>query len=227
MDRRLIFAFVAAVLLACAPPALAQDGLQGALSRASIAQPISVGFEAKFAQVIAAADFDNDQRADAAVLSGAGRLHNTNRFRVELYFSAARNTQLTFESAEPALSITALDVNNDGAADVVIEQPLTHRRLYVWLNQGQGHFRRARVEDFPASDSPTSRRVTAPPLPIQGSVVSLPAQRRLERAALKAERASEYPPAKEALAPLPRSGSDLFCPTTIRTPRAPPGSKLL
>jgi hypothetical protein len=95
-----------------------------------------------------AADFDNDQRPDGAILLGGEQLEGHQLFRIRVY-TAGQDRELTFQSNETALAISALDVNQDGLPDLVVEQIFTHKRLQVWLNDGHGRFRQARVEDFP------------------------------------------------------------------------------
>jgi hypothetical protein len=141
---------VAAALTLTAHQVRAQDGLEGAWSRASLSSPTSLG--TPFSQTLAAADFDGDNKPDGAVLVDDGwiRAQYGSR-RIELHFTGRGNADLTFESNETALAIAALDVNKDGAVDIVVEQPLTCKRLQVWLNDGQGEFRKVRSEDFPSA----------------------------------------------------------------------------
>ena len=148
--RSLCAILVAVVALTfTAPRVCAQDGLEGALSQANLASPANLG--TPFSQTIAAADFDGDNKPDGAVLVDYGWLRPQNSFRtIELHFTSRGNTYLTFESNETALAILALDVNRDGATDIVVEQPFTHKRLQVWLNDGHGGFRKVRSEDFPS-----------------------------------------------------------------------------
>ncbi len=132
--------------LLAAPCALAQDGLRGALSevggtRSLLRDPLGLN--------IAAADFDNDERPDGAVLLNGGQLRGRQSFRIRLHVTATQDRELTFQSNETELALSALDVNQDGLPDLVVEQVFTHKRLQVWLNDGNGRFRQARVEDFP------------------------------------------------------------------------------
>jgi hypothetical protein len=101
---------------------------------------------------IAAADFDNDQNPDGAILLETGILNGTRAFRIEFHLTASKNMGITFCSAESGLAISAVDVNQDGAPDIVIENAFTHRRLQVFLNDGHGAFRKARAEDYPSPD---------------------------------------------------------------------------
>lgn len=132
----------------------AQDGLGGALSDAGKAQNL---LHSMLGQNLVAADFDNDRCPDGAVLLSAGMIDGQRLFRIKLHFSAGQDRDLTFRSSETALAISALDVNQDGVLDLVVEQVFTHKRLQVWLNDGNGKFRPVRVEDFPPStDAPCS-----------------------------------------------------------------------
>jgi hypothetical protein len=155
-----------ALVLAC-PFVRAQDGLSGALVETGSARTL---LHITLGQKLAAADFDNDQLPDGAVLLDAGEfLPGGQLFRIRLHLSAARDQDLIFQSNETGLTISALDVNQDGAPDLVVEQVLTRKRLGVWLNDGHGKFRPARVEDFPASaDAPGSWKS---PLEEQGYLV--------------------------------------------------------
>jgi hypothetical protein len=124
----------------------AQDGLSGALSDAGTQL-----FRGSFGQPLAAADFDNDQRPDGAILLTAGEFEGRRLFQIRLHVSAGTNHELTFESNETALAIATTDVNRDGVPDLVVEQVFSRKRIQVWLNDGHGKFRPARVEDFPTS----------------------------------------------------------------------------
>lgn len=131
-----------------APALKAQDGLRGAFKVGSPTASPPTGRS----PLIAAADFDNDQKPDGALLLQAGFLNGERAFRIEIHVTAGTNNALTFSSNEPGLAISALDVNRDGAPDIVVEKGFTHERLQVYLNDGHGTFHKARKEDYPASD---------------------------------------------------------------------------
>jgi len=142
--------FLCLVLIAlalAAPSVRAQDGLSRALSEAGNTQSL---LSSSFGQKFVAADFDNDMRLDGAILIDAGQLEGRQVFRIRLYVSSDKVRELTFQSNDTALTISALDVNQDGTPDLIVEQVFTHKRLQVWLNDGHGRFRQARVEDFPS-----------------------------------------------------------------------------
>ena len=141
---RWLCAITSLVLLT--PAIWAQDGLRGALSRYGFNERL----QHAFGQQIVAADFDEDQQPDGAVLLDAGQVNGQRSFRIEMHLTAGINTGLSFSSAESSISISALDVNADGAPDIVVEQTFTHKRLQVWLNDGHGSFRRANSEDYPS-----------------------------------------------------------------------------
>lgn len=131
-----------------APTAKAQDGLGGVLSRSAHA---ILGRSPQ----LAAADFDNDQKPDGVVLIEDGFLNGKRSFRIEFHVTAGRNNAITFSSTEAGLELSALDVNRDGAPDIVIEKPFTHERLQVYLNDGHGSFHTARTGDYPAENPST------------------------------------------------------------------------
>jgi len=171
--RCLIPGFVLAALSLVAPPLWAQDGLDGAVSRLGTTK----GFlHQPFEQRLAAADFDNDQKPDGAVLVDAGQFRGQKTFRIELHVTAGNNSDLTFESNDFAPAISALDVNQDGAPDIVVEEAFTHKRLYVWLNDGHGNFREARTEDFPSTGRDGPYQFKAPSLAQDCPAVYLPSK---------------------------------------------------
>src|SRR6516165_10415075 len=167
--------FALLATLACAALGLrAQDGLQGAVFLDNAAQPFGTSCVSLLERRLVGADFDGDQRLDGAVLLHSVPFHGRKSFRLEVHLSASSNTEFSFESTEDSLSIAALDINHDGATDLVVEQALTHQRLYVWLGDGRGSFHQGRIEDFPADDTTTDREVNGPRSQRQYSVVSLP-----------------------------------------------------
>ena len=157
--------------LACVPGLEAQDGLRGALSAG---EQRGIAVSAHSPQ-IAAADFDDDQKPDGALLREAGPLNGERAFRIEIHVTAGPNDSITFSSNESGLSISALDVNRDGTPDIVIERAFTHERLQIFLNDGHGVFHKVRTEDYPSSDPSSSARrarlIQPPP------VVCLPVSR--------------------------------------------------
>jgi len=138
-------------LVLASSAAWAQDGLRGIATNDAQG---SSALRSSFEQRLVVADFDNDQRPDGAILTDAGQLNGQRSFRIDLHLTAGDNNTLTFQSSETALTISALDVNHDGATDIVVEQAFTRRRLEVWLNDGHGIFRKARSEDFPSAYEP-------------------------------------------------------------------------
>jgi hypothetical protein len=157
--RSWILRFVLALLALSAPSLWAQDGLGGALSVLGITDKL---LHDQFSQKLVAADFDKDEKPDGAVLLDAGRHRGLRSFRIELHVTSHDNTALTFDSNETLLGIVALDVNQDGAPDIVVEETLTHKRLHIWLNDGHGAFKKARVEDYTTAVRDGPYRLGAP-----------------------------------------------------------------
>ena len=159
--RSVLFKIVVAALSLTPLCLWAQDGLEGALSRVNLASPARLG--KPFSQPLAAADFDGDHKPDGAVLVEAGGTGQRAGFRtIEVHFTNRKNSELTFASTETSLALSALDVNRDGTVDIVVEHPLTHKRLQVWLNDGRGGFREGRNEDFTAPDVGSYEQVQSP-----------------------------------------------------------------
>jgi hypothetical protein len=183
--RSFALKIVVAALALMASSLWAQDGLKGALARVSLAAPVNL--ETPFSRTLAAADFDGDNKPDGAILLNYEWLSSQSRFRtIEIHFTGRGNTVLTFESDETALTISALDVDRDGATDIVVEQPLTHKRFQVWLNDGRGGFHKGRVEDFPAARPEAGERLELPASRPDSPVLWLGPQRGSETATLTA-----------------------------------------
>jgi len=213
------FFAVTAVALA-APWLWAHDGLDGALPRAS--HRSRVNLSAPFVQTLAIADFDNDHKLDGAVLLDSGRTWGQNSFRIQFHLSGSSNTDLSFESTEPQLAIRALDINHDGATDVVVEHPFTHKRLYVWLNNGHGVFHKGRVEDFPSDEVPGGKRLESPFVRILCLAVYLPQQRGTEKTILAASFLRARPPSVIGFKRLSPAPSAVLRPFPSASSRAPP-----
>src|SRR5579862_1906180 len=132
-------------LVLCVPMSRAQDGAPGAFSLIGTtphAMP-------RLSSPLATADFDHDEKPDGAVLLETGSLNGHRSFRIEVHLTARKNDAISFSSAESDLSISALDVNQDGAQDIVIEKAFSRQRLEVYLNDGHGAFHRATAGNYP------------------------------------------------------------------------------
>jgi hypothetical protein len=139
---------VLALLVGCMPAIWAQDGFRGALRQSGKRAPLVSAFGGD----LVAGDFDNDKKPDGAVLLETGQINGEKAFRIEFHLTARENTAINFLSAETRLVISTLDVNRDGAPDVVVEKAFTHKRLKVYLNDGHGTFQNASPEAFPGPD---------------------------------------------------------------------------
>jgi len=149
MKQRLSIVVILLFSSLLAPGLRAQDGLAGALSGLKGVSYSASELRAPYA----AADFDDDQKPDGALLLEAGLLNGQRAFRIELHLTTDSNNAIAFSSAESELSIRAADVDRDGATDIVVEKAFSHERLQVYLNDGHGAFRPARSEDFPSSNT--------------------------------------------------------------------------
>jgi hypothetical protein len=102
----------------------------------------------------AIADFNADGRPDIAVADRVGGLGSS--FRIEFQLSNGPRQFVSFASAHTALTVTAVDVDNDHDIDLVVTPVLSRHVIGVWLNDGSGHFRRGRTRDLPALPSQLS-----------------------------------------------------------------------
>lgn len=164
------------IAMSVAPVAArAQDGVGGAFSR---------GLRAGRSQPqIATADFDQDQKPDGAILVEGGPLNGLRTFHIELHVSGSDNGEIVFSSRESGLAISARDVNEDGAPDIVVERAFSGQKVQVYLNDGHGTFHAARAEDYPSPDpsAPSWRTRAMQDLP----AICLPVSRGFETECLQ------------------------------------------
>src|ERR1700739_1706947 len=115
----------------------------------------------RFGQRFIVADFNNEQKPDSITLMGLGQHGGQNVFSVRVCDSGRTVSLLTFESDETSIIVTAIDVNQDGSPDIIVEQPYTQKRIQIWLNDGHGGFQKANVADFANPDTRAPRTVAA------------------------------------------------------------------
>ena len=219
MRRSFALKIVVIVLALTGSSLWAQDGLAGALSRATDGPPTIL--QSPFAQTLAAADFDGDNKPDGAILLDPNWLRPQNSFRtIELHFTGHKDTDLTFQSTEADLTISALDVNGDGTIDIVVEQSFTHKRLHVWLNDGRGRFRKVRAESFPSTEERSQERLESPAQQPDCPAFCLPSQRGPEVASLAAGPLLYLPClfTAQALGSRPPIGAGAVAPNSQRAP---------
>ena len=138
------------VLTLFAPSLRAQDGSIG--SQPAQADRCNFSTE-RLSQRFIVADLNNDQRPDTIALMSLGRQSGQNIFSVRVCDSGRTVSQLTFESNERSIIVSAIDVNQDGSPDIVVEQRYTQKRIQVWLNDGHGGFHKAKIADFVNPDT--------------------------------------------------------------------------
>ena len=86
------------------------------------------------------ADFNADGRPDLAVADRAAGPDGSN-YRIDVRLSNGLHQSVSFVSALRALTVRAIDIDNDHDVDLVVMPPLGHDVVAVWLNDGAGHFR--------------------------------------------------------------------------------------
>jgi hypothetical protein len=85
-------------------------------------------------------DFDADKKPDFAIANKIGTSSRGYEYSVELDLSLRSRQVFRFHSPDSALSIVALDLDNDHDLDLVLTRSLNGEVVGVWLNDGQGQF---------------------------------------------------------------------------------------
>jgi hypothetical protein len=142
-------AFALVLLIAAAGVLDAQEGLSVAFTRLTNCW---IPANSLLGPSVATADFNNDTHADGALL-----IRERERFRIEVHFRSDRVTAISFASNLPALAMLALDVNGDGSPDLVVQDPFSRKRLFVWINDGHGGFLSTSADDYALNSSEDSR----------------------------------------------------------------------
>lgn len=211
--------FLATFLVVAAPIVHAQDGIQGALGEFNSTSS-SGQFLRLSGQTLAIADFDGDNRADGAILLEPNAVLGQGNFEIKLHLTGHNNRDIKFQSLEPALTVEARDIDHDGDIDLIIEESISHKRIQVWINDGNGNFEKGRLEDFPSDAGPVSDRLSSSEL-IDALTLSLPTQRGFETMLIACHIAGRPPSRKR----FPSHSTNLFTSNqafSLTPSRAPP-----
>jgi hypothetical protein len=176
-----------------------------------------------FGWATAVADFNHDGLADTAVADRLSRGGAGYFYELRFSVSGLAPRSVSFDSAEPALTVSIRDVDHDNDLDVVVTEALTRTVTNVWLNDGRGHFTEAAPAPEPA------RLVPLPAMEIGDLAGELaPATTSGERAPIVLEYAGAVPaPARRDL-PVTLSRTLRLCDRSYTRPlRAPPASASL
>lgn len=190
----------------------AQDGVQGALSHASLSS--------HFGRSLAIADLDGDHQPDGAVLLQSGWSSSQN-FRLQLHFTGHTNVEITFQSSNTTLAVTAWDIDNDGDYDLIVEEAVTHKPLRVWINDGNGDFHEGRVQDFPSLAPGTQEQLRSPAVQADCLALCLPPQRGSD-VPLLATGLLARPPSRSSLNAATVLSSIRLSALALNSSRAPP-----
>jgi hypothetical protein len=134
------------LLWAALSPAMAfAHGTRSAVEGASY-HPGTAAAPYAWANVIA--DFDADGAPDVAVANRTNP-RGGSRYEIEVQLSGSHAQVFVFDSVAGALTITALDIDNDHDADLVVTPFLSRDVVGVWLNDGTGHFDAGASDSFP------------------------------------------------------------------------------
>jgi hypothetical protein len=202
----------ATALVVAAPLVRAQDGAQGALSQFRFSGP--------FQRTLVVADLDDDRKPDGAILLPGAWAGAHSNFRIQLHFTDRPNTELTFESSQQALTLSAWDIDNDGDIDLLVEETYSHKLVHVWINEGHGEFHEGRVEDFSAPS--LAGREGLQPFSNQGDcqALCLPVERSFETGILTAPQFGR-PPSEDwsqVWQPVSFADSRIRIPSSSRAP---------
>jgi len=177
---RLLHRILALLLLLASADALhSQEGLSAAFARLN---RILIPANSPLGPSVVSADFNRDQHFDGALL-----VRDRNNFRIELHFRSHRVTAITFASNVSALSMVTLDINRDGNPDLIVLDPFSRQRLFVWLNDGQGSFHAVSADNYTLSGTHDCRAI--PPSGSSSDYAALlgPSKMRCRKAASFAE----------------------------------------
>jgi hypothetical protein len=174
----------------------------------------------RFGQRFIVADFNNDQKPDSITLVSLGQHGGQNVIGVRVCDYGRTASLLTFESNEPSIIVTAIDVNQDGSPDIVVEQRYTQKRIQVWLNDGHGGFHKAHLADFAIPDTRAPSSVAAPSKERYNSTPRVHLRRgtKLSIQTAKLPTAYRYSPGRDQWSFTVRAQKDLGGPNLSRAP---------
>ena len=96
----------------------------------------------------AIAKLDTDEKLDFAIADRIGNGTNGYNYRLQLALSEADNQVFHFRSADSALKVSIVDLDDDADLDVVLTHALSGEIAGVWLNNGEGGFHQANTNEF-------------------------------------------------------------------------------
>jgi hypothetical protein len=99
----------------------------------------------------AVANLDSDRQPDFAIADRVGDSARGYEYSLEVSLSLGARQVFRFHSLDAALSVSALDLDNDKDLDIVLTQTLTGKVVAVWINDGDGQFSPGKNRDIPPS----------------------------------------------------------------------------
>lgn len=110
-----------------------------------VLRPGSAAAPFEWATVVA--DFDADQVPDVAIADRVDGIAGSH-YQIDVQLFEGPTQALSFVSTDGALSIAALDIDNDRDVDLIVTPVLSRKVIVTWLNDGTGHFDRRDTSAF-------------------------------------------------------------------------------
>ena len=170
-----------------------------------------------FGWATAIADFNRDGLADTAVADRRSRVGAGYLYELRFSVSGLAARSVSFESPQPALTVSIRDVDHDNDLDVVVSEVVSRVVTNVWLNDGRGHFTEAPPAQAPNRLESVPGFETGDPAGAAATTTSG------ERAPLVLRFAGRVPgPVPSHIATTGSDGRLLCDRSYARPPRAPP-----
>lgn len=168
-------------------------------------------------------DFNADGLPDFAIADRVARRPEGFGYRLRVSVSGLSSRDVAFVSRHPALTVRALDVDQDHDIDLVISAVPSGELVAVWLNDGRGRFTQGSLLRLPRVWSSDDTLDSGDPRDGVSRATTVP-RRAAETLAVTRARAPS--PNPQALTPPQTARRDTRDSSSATGPRAPPLSPL-